>query len=191
MPLNAWHQHFNGQGSETVRFIGYSNAPSVFNIYHNYDFVFNNPYQFTGRFRGEEGYFSGKGAALPEKRVWDTSFIADIEKLQFHDWTKEGPEPPTSSWSFATTSSRVITRSRSERIKSAPARPRRRHSGARGQRLLVDVAGGNGNGTIRLGPVQHVFAAPYVVSPAFQHGERAAQNARLQTLRTKISHQRL
>jgi oxalate decarboxylase/phosphoglucose isomerase-like protein (cupin superfamily) len=91
IPLNAWHQHFNGQGSETVRFIGYTNAPSVFNIYHNYDFVFNNPYQFTDRFRGEEGYFSGKGAALPEKRVWDTSFIADIEKLQFHDWTKKGP----------------------------------------------------------------------------------------------------
>ena len=91
IPLNAWHQHFNGQGNETVRFIGYTNAPSVFNIYHNYDFVFNNPYQFTDRFRGEEGYFSGKGAALPDKRVWDTSFIADIEKLQFHDWTRKGP----------------------------------------------------------------------------------------------------
>ena len=32
IPLNAWHQHFNGQGSETARFIGYTNAPSVFNI---------------------------------------------------------------------------------------------------------------------------------------------------------------
>jgi gentisate 1,2-dioxygenase len=34
IPLNAWHQHFNGQGSETVRFIGYTNAPSVFHRRH-------------------------------------------------------------------------------------------------------------------------------------------------------------
>jgi oxalate decarboxylase/phosphoglucose isomerase-like protein (cupin superfamily) len=91
IPLNAWHQHFNGQGGETVRFIGYTNAPMAFNLYHSYDFVFNNSYQFTDRYRGEEDYFSGKGVAVPEKRVWDTSFIADIEKLQFHDWTRKGP----------------------------------------------------------------------------------------------------
>jgi oxalate decarboxylase/phosphoglucose isomerase-like protein (cupin superfamily) len=91
IPLNAWHQHFNGQGDESIRFIGYTNAPSVFNLYHNWDFVFNNSYQFTDRFRGEDNYFSGKGIAIPDKRVWDTSFIADIEKLQFHDWTKKGP----------------------------------------------------------------------------------------------------
>jgi oxalate decarboxylase/phosphoglucose isomerase-like protein (cupin superfamily) len=91
IPLNAWHQHFNGQGGDTVRYIGYTNAPSVFNLYHNYDFVFNNPYQFLDRYHGEEDYFSGKGTALSERRVWDTSFIADIEKLQFHDWTRKGP----------------------------------------------------------------------------------------------------
>jgi hypothetical protein len=91
VPLNAWHQHFNGQGGETVRYIGYTNMPMVFNIYHNYDFVFNNPYQFLDRYHGEEDYFSGKGVAVAERRVWDTSFIADIEKLNFHDWTKKGP----------------------------------------------------------------------------------------------------
>src|ERR1043165_103476 len=91
VPLNAWHQHFNGQGGETVRYIGYTNMPMVFNIYHNYDFVFFNPYQFLDRYHGEENYFSGKGVAVVERRVWDTSFIADIEKLNFHDWTKKGP----------------------------------------------------------------------------------------------------
>ena len=68
IPLNAWHQHFNGQGGDTVRYIGYTNAPSVFNLYHNYDFVFNNPYQFLDRYHGEENYFSGKGTALSERR---------------------------------------------------------------------------------------------------------------------------
>lgn len=91
IPLNAWHQHFNGQGNEPARFIGYTNAPTVFNLYHRYDFVFNNSYQFSDRYRGEEDYFSGKGVSVPDKRVWDTSFIADIEKLQFHDWTRKGP----------------------------------------------------------------------------------------------------
>ena len=91
IPINAWHQHFNGQGNESARFVGYTNAPMVFNLYHSYEFVFNNNYQFLDRYRGEEDYFSGKGVSVPDKRVWDTSFIADIEKLQFHDWTRKGP----------------------------------------------------------------------------------------------------
>jgi oxalate decarboxylase/phosphoglucose isomerase-like protein (cupin superfamily) len=91
VPLNAWYQHFNGQGSEPARHLGFTNAPVVFNLFHSYDFVFNNDYRFLDRYRGEDDYFSGKGIALGERRVWDTSFIADIEKLQFHDWTKKGP----------------------------------------------------------------------------------------------------
>ncbi len=91
VPLNAWHQHFNGQGNEPLRYVAFTNAPVVFNLYHSHDFVFNNEHKFSDRYKGEEDYFSGKGVSRGERRVWDTNFIADIEKLQFHDWTRKGP----------------------------------------------------------------------------------------------------
>ena len=61
IPLNAWHQHFNGSSMEPVRFLAYTNLIYSLNYYHSEDFVFNNPYCFLDRFNGEERLFSTGG----------------------------------------------------------------------------------------------------------------------------------
>ncbi|MEE9143337.1 MAG: ethanolamine ammonia lyase-activating protein [Candidatus Binatia bacterium] len=81
VPLNAWHQYFNGQGNEPVRFLAVNNAPVVLNLFHDLDFVFNNPYVFSGRFHGEEDYFSGQGREYPG-RVWESNFISDVQTFR-------------------------------------------------------------------------------------------------------------
>ncbi len=60
IPLNCWHQHFNGSGQEPVRYVAVTNCPSVLNLYDDVDFVFNTKHDFKGRFSGEPDYFSAK-----------------------------------------------------------------------------------------------------------------------------------
>ena len=61
IPLNCWHQHFNGSGREPARFVAVTNAPPVINLYEDVDFVFNTRHDFKERFAGEPDYFTAKG----------------------------------------------------------------------------------------------------------------------------------
>jgi oxalate decarboxylase/phosphoglucose isomerase-like protein (cupin superfamily) len=79
IPLNAWHQHFNVSGRHAARFVAVTNAPPVINLYEETDFVFNTRYDFTSRFSGEPGYFSGKGEQ--KGLLLDTNFVADAVNL--------------------------------------------------------------------------------------------------------------
>jgi len=89
LPLNAWYQHFNGSGDEPARFFSVNSMPIVFNLFHDPDFIFNTPRDFTDRFDGDPEYFSGKGKAYPG-RVWDTNFIADARNFALEDWKERG-----------------------------------------------------------------------------------------------------
>jgi oxalate decarboxylase/phosphoglucose isomerase-like protein (cupin superfamily) len=60
IPLNCWHQHFNGSGQEEARYVGVTNAPAVMNMYDDTNFVFNTAFDFKNRFAGEPDYFSPK-----------------------------------------------------------------------------------------------------------------------------------
>jgi gentisate 1,2-dioxygenase len=51
LPLNAWHQHFNGQGDEAARFFSVNSMPIVFNLFHSADFIFDTPRDFADRLR--------------------------------------------------------------------------------------------------------------------------------------------
>src|SRR5574340_444558 len=53
VPLNAWHQHFNGSGKEAARYVGVTNAPQVMNLYDDADFIFHTARDFPKRFSGE------------------------------------------------------------------------------------------------------------------------------------------
>jgi oxalate decarboxylase/phosphoglucose isomerase-like protein (cupin superfamily) len=79
IPINAWHQHFNGSGKEPARFVAVTNAPVVINLYEDVDFVFNTNYDFKGRFSGEPDYFANKGEQ--KGLLLQTNFVADAVNL--------------------------------------------------------------------------------------------------------------
>ena len=79
IPLNAWHQHFNGSGKEPARYVGVTNAPPVINLYEDLDFVFGCEHDFKNRFNGEADYFSAKGEQ--KGLLLQTNFVADAINL--------------------------------------------------------------------------------------------------------------
>ncbi len=89
IPLNAWHQFFNGQGGKEARFYVVSSAPLVMNLFHNQDFLFNNPFVFKDRFDGEKDFFNAKGIELPG-RVWETNFVEDVRTFPLLEWKERG-----------------------------------------------------------------------------------------------------
>jgi len=79
IPLNCWHQHFNGSGREPVRFIAVTNAPVVINLYEDVDFIFGTHRDFKGRFSGEPDYFAAKGEQ--KGFLLETNFVPDAVNL--------------------------------------------------------------------------------------------------------------
>jgi oxalate decarboxylase/phosphoglucose isomerase-like protein (cupin superfamily) len=79
IPLNAWHQHFNGSGREPVRYVAVTNCPPVMNLFEDVAFVFNTPYDFKSRFAGEPDYFASKGEQ--KGLLLETNFVADAVNL--------------------------------------------------------------------------------------------------------------
>jgi oxalate decarboxylase/phosphoglucose isomerase-like protein (cupin superfamily) len=79
IPLNTWHQHFNGSGQRPARYIGVTNAPPIINLYEDLDFVFNTRHDFPNRFAGEPDYFSNKGEQ--KGLLLETNFVADAINL--------------------------------------------------------------------------------------------------------------
>ena len=85
-PLNTWHQHFNGQSNNPVRYVAVTRAPVFMNLFHDLDFIMQNDYIFKNKYRWEEGYFSAQGKAFqPEvyddPSVWDTNFVPDCRNF--------------------------------------------------------------------------------------------------------------
>jgi oxalate decarboxylase/phosphoglucose isomerase-like protein (cupin superfamily) len=79
IPLNCWHQHFNGSGQASARYVAVTNAPPVINLYEDIEFVFNTQHDFKDRFNGEPDYFSAKGEQKGLLLV--TNFVADAVNL--------------------------------------------------------------------------------------------------------------
>ena len=79
IPLNAWHQHFNGSGKEPARYVGVTNAPPVINLYEDLDYIFGCDHDFKNRFDGEPDYFSAKGEQ--DGLLLRTNFVADAINL--------------------------------------------------------------------------------------------------------------
>jgi mannose-6-phosphate isomerase-like protein (cupin superfamily) len=97
IPLNARYQVFNGSGQETVRLSCTNDAPLTLNVYHDRDFVFNNPYQFGSRF-GKPNEYEGEGRHVPVDRgeavsalnIWETSFIPSLKDFKLYAYNARG-----------------------------------------------------------------------------------------------------
>ncbi|MCZ6598280.1 MAG: cupin domain-containing protein [Planctomycetota bacterium] len=93
VPINTWHQHVNGSGTDPARFVAITTAPLVMNYFHNDDFIFNNPFIFEDRvgtakqFQGEGTLYTGGSGRT---KVWETNFIPDIETFTTFTWKERG-----------------------------------------------------------------------------------------------------
>src|SRR3970040_1079236 len=89
--INTGHLLING-GREPVKFLAMTNAPVIMDVFHNSDFVFNNPYQFSDRYKGEEDFFaaSNKRYERGMQPIWETNFIPDIKSARLDSMTVKG-----------------------------------------------------------------------------------------------------
>jgi hypothetical protein len=79
-PLNAYYRLYNGS-TEPVIYMAVNDAPMMMDLFHNSEFIFNNPYYFADRyvpddddyFVKEERYMEGKAGM-----VWETNFINNV-----------------------------------------------------------------------------------------------------------------
>ncbi len=88
-PMNAWHQHFNGQGDQPVKYLAITNAPKIINIFYNLDFIFGNGFVFKDRYAGNEDFFANKGK-LYLRNIWDSNFIPNVHNFELKDFSGRG-----------------------------------------------------------------------------------------------------
>ena len=65
IPLNTYHRIVNASSSPAL-LLGGTTAPNAMNLYDNNDFVFNNSYSFTDRFKDDTNYFKPKDDVAPD-----------------------------------------------------------------------------------------------------------------------------
>lgn len=88
IPLNTWHRFLNGSRQPAI-LLACTNAPMIFDIYHNIDFVMNCDYSFDDRYAEQEDYFRGEGQRYRKGRatanVWETNFMPDARAAFLED----------------------------------------------------------------------------------------------------------
>ncbi len=95
IPLNCRYQFFNASGTQPVRISCTNDAPITINLYHNLEFVFDNPFAFPDRV-GQAKHFDGEGdhstwtASTIKRNLWETNFIHDISSFKLYDFEERG-----------------------------------------------------------------------------------------------------
>lgn len=96
IPLNCQYQVFNASGQHPVRISCTNDAPIAINLFHNLDFIFNNPCTFPDRTGGER-HFEGEGEHSTwvakndiKRNLWDTNFVPDLSSFKLYDFEERG-----------------------------------------------------------------------------------------------------
>lgn len=97
IPLNCEYQIFNGSGRDAVRLSCTNDAPLTLNLYHNVDFVFDNPFVFAERI-GKSNHFEGEGEHLAINRgsninpvnLWETNFVPELTNFKLYELESRG-----------------------------------------------------------------------------------------------------
>jgi oxalate decarboxylase/phosphoglucose isomerase-like protein (cupin superfamily) len=97
IPLNCKYQILNASGRESVRLSVTNDAPLVINLFHDLDFVFENPMPFpkrtsdTDRFDGGGSLYSyGKESLSKVQNIWETNFVHDLSKVRLYEFDGRG-----------------------------------------------------------------------------------------------------
>lgn len=88
IPVNAWHQHFNGAGDQPVRFVAVTNLPPIMNVFEEPEFIFNTSRDFKSRFSGEPDYFAPRETL--SGFLLETNFVADAVNLPLVEAKERG-----------------------------------------------------------------------------------------------------
>lgn len=97
IPLNCRYQILNSSGQESARLSCTNSAPIAINLFHNLDFVFENPFGFNDRV-GEDKHFEGGGSlytygkdsARKVQNVWETNFVHDLTTFKLYEFEGRG-----------------------------------------------------------------------------------------------------
>lgn len=107
IPLNCRYQIFNGSGQESARISVTNDLPLTLNLYHNVDFVFDNPCEFPERC-GDAKHFEGEGDLIPVNRegaaklnIWETNFVHDLTSFKLYEMNARGKGSLNISFVFA------------------------------------------------------------------------------------------
>ena len=96
VPLNCRYQIFNATAAHAVRISCTNDAPITINLYHNLDFVFDNPFEFPER-AGASKHFEGEGehstwmaAQTIKRNLWETNFVHDLSSFKLYEFEERG-----------------------------------------------------------------------------------------------------
>ncbi len=99
-PLNTSYRHQNLDSTRPLRLLMVCNAPLILSLFHNEQFVFDNPTVFDDRFRGQLDYFTNLGRHLGG-RVFRTNFVPDVDEFALVQWAKRGSGAKSTHLSMA------------------------------------------------------------------------------------------
>lgn len=93
-PANTLYTHRNLDPDRPARLLMVTNAPLTLNLYHNEDYVFDNPFVFKDRFHGQNEFFEPNSEFLTPTylgaRVLRTNLIADTLDTHLASWDLRG-----------------------------------------------------------------------------------------------------
>jgi oxalate decarboxylase/phosphoglucose isomerase-like protein (cupin superfamily) len=83
VPLNRTYRHLATSAGAVLYCV--NTSPPVMNLFHNTEFIDDNPFEFSDRFDGREGYFSTLGRMwhVPEGLFsWETNLVEDTVNME-------------------------------------------------------------------------------------------------------------
>ncbi len=88
-PLNTRYQHINLDPDRPARLLMVTNAPLTLNLYHSERYVFENPFVFDDRYKGQNSFFNPEHEYLGG-RVARINMIPDTLEFQLVQWKRRG-----------------------------------------------------------------------------------------------------
>jgi uncharacterized RmlC-like cupin family protein len=98
IPLNVRHQHFN-DSTEPIRLLAITSFPFVLNAASSEQFINENPFTFTDRYDGGDGYL--ERSKNIGKNVVETNFVDDILNYETRDLPVRGQGNKFIKWAMA------------------------------------------------------------------------------------------